>query len=144
MRLNWSGRFARLVVGTSLAIGCAESLNAASGDWPQWRGPKRDNLSTETGLLKDWPAGGPPLAWEIKGLGGGYSSLSVAGGKIFTMGSFVNNPDAPPPPVVLGPNGKPKRPPVDETTSVLAFDLAGKPLWKTKVGPTGGGGGYVG
>src|SRR6185437_14185453 len=98
----------------------------------------------ETGLLKDWPREGPPQAWEIKGLGGGYSSVSVAAGKIFTMGSYPNNPAAPPPEVKLDKNGKKIRPPVDETTAVLAFDLAGKPLWSTKIGPTGGGGGYVG
>lgn len=67
------------------------TCSAIAGDWPQWRGPNRDDISTETGLLKAWPAGGPPLAWKARGLGVGYSSVAVAGGKIFTMG---DSPDA--------------------------------------------------
>jgi outer membrane protein assembly factor BamB len=59
---------------------------AASGDWPQWRGPNRDAVSSETGLLADWPDEGPPLVWTEKGLGRGMSSVSVAGGRIYTMG----------------------------------------------------------
>ena len=43
----------------------------AGGEWPQWRGPDRTNVSTETGLLKEWPAGGPTLAWKAEGLGQG-------------------------------------------------------------------------
>ena len=58
---------------------------AAPADWPQWRGPNRDGISPSTGLLKEWPADGPPLAWRIGGLGKGLSSVSIAGGKIFTM-----------------------------------------------------------
>ena len=61
------------------------SLPALAADWPQWRGPKRDDISKETGLLKEWPKDGPPLAWEVKGLGGGYSAPSVAAGRIFGM-----------------------------------------------------------
>lgn len=63
------------------------SLTAAATphDWPQWRGPKRDGVSTETGLLKDWSKGGPPIAWKQKGLGGGYSAPSVAAGRIYGM-----------------------------------------------------------
>lgn len=65
---------------------------AVSGDfptehsWPQWRGPNRDGLSTEKGLAKQWPAGGPPLVWKANGCGGGFSSVAVAGGRVFTMG----------------------------------------------------------
>jgi outer membrane protein assembly factor BamB len=59
-------------------------VNAA--DWPQWRGPNRDGISTETGLLASWPQGGPPVIWKINGLGEGYSSLAIAGGKIYTQG----------------------------------------------------------
>ncbi|MCH7689406.1 MAG: PQQ-binding-like beta-propeller repeat protein, partial [Planctomycetes bacterium] len=57
-----------------------------SGYWPQWRGPNRDNKSTETGLLKEWPKEGPPLVWKVEGLGAGIGSVSVAGGRIFTTG----------------------------------------------------------
>lgn len=59
---------------------------AAGGAWPQWRGPNRDGISKETGLLKAWPEGGPPLVWKATGAGRGYSSLSVAGNRFYTMG----------------------------------------------------------
>jgi outer membrane protein assembly factor BamB len=61
-------------------------------DWPQWRGPNRDGVSTETGLLRQWPQGGPKLLWNSKevngkkGIGRGYSTVSVANGRIFTIG----------------------------------------------------------
>jgi outer membrane protein assembly factor BamB len=54
--------------------------------WPQWRGPNRDGISKETGLLKQWPAQGPPLVWKASGAGRGYSSFSIADGKLYTMG----------------------------------------------------------
>src|SRR5262245_14459553 len=57
-----------------------------SGPWPQFRGPKRDNISPATGLLTEWPGNGPPLAWKREGLGVGYASVSLANGKIYTMG----------------------------------------------------------
>jgi outer membrane protein assembly factor BamB len=56
------------------------------GDWPQWRGPNRDGISKETGLLKQWPADGPPLVWKATGAGRGYSTMSIAKGRIYTMG----------------------------------------------------------
>jgi outer membrane protein assembly factor BamB len=54
-------------------------------DWPQWRGPERNAISRETGLLQTWPTGGPPLAWKVEGLGGGYTTPSVAAGRVFGM-----------------------------------------------------------
>lgn len=57
-----------------------------AGDWPQWRGPNRDGKSSDTGLLKQWPAGGPVLAWKATGLGAGYSGVAVVGDRIYTMG----------------------------------------------------------
>lgn len=56
------------------------------GNWPQWRGPNRDGISKETGLLKQWPAEGPPLVWKATGAGRGYSSFAVSDGRLFTMG----------------------------------------------------------
>jgi outer membrane protein assembly factor BamB len=53
-------------------------------DWPQWRGPQRDGLSRETGLLSTWPAGGPRVLWT-KPIGRGFSSLAIAGGRLYTM-----------------------------------------------------------
>jgi outer membrane protein assembly factor BamB len=70
-----------------LAAALLIAATAAASDWPQWRGPNRDDVSTETGLLKRWPEGGPPLAWTAKNLGLGWGTPSVAEGKIFGIGT---------------------------------------------------------
>lgn len=54
-------------------------------DWPQWQGRDRDGMSREVGLLQEWPAEGPPIAWRVDGLGGGDSAPSIADGRIFGM-----------------------------------------------------------
>ena len=59
---------------------------ARAGDWPQWRGPDRSGVSTDTGLLQSWPDGGPKLLWEGGAVGEGFSSLAISGERIFTMG----------------------------------------------------------
>ncbi len=69
-----------------LTLHIAAAAQAVAGDWPQWRGPNRDGISKESGLLKQWAPEGPPLAWKAAGAGGGYSSFAVAGGRIYTMG----------------------------------------------------------
>jgi outer membrane protein assembly factor BamB len=82
-----------LLAALSLAISaCAEpnkpvspTTSGGSYDWPQWRGPQRDDLNKESDLLKDWPKGGPKLVWEMKDLGGGYCTPSISGGRIFSM-----------------------------------------------------------
>ena len=84
---------------------------ATGDDWPQWRGSARNGMSAETGLLQSWPEGGPPLAWKASGLGAGFSSLAVAGGRVFTMGDQ------------------------DESQYVIALDESGRHLWKQKIGP---------
>lgn len=61
--------------------------NLGLEDWPQWRGVNRDGKSAERGLLKSWPQGGPPRAWQAAGAGEGYSSFSVAGGRLYTLGA---------------------------------------------------------
>ena len=61
--------------------------SAVAGDWPQWRGPKRDDSNTETGLLKQWPATGPKRVWSFENAGMGYAGFSVAAGKLFTNGT---------------------------------------------------------
>lgn len=63
----------------------AISIAAQPFDWPQWQGPERNATSKETGLLKEWPKAGPPLAWKVGGLGGGDSTPSVASGRIYGM-----------------------------------------------------------
>lgn len=85
--------------------------NRALDDWPQWRGPNRDGISAERGLLKSWPAGGPPLAWRATGAGEGYSSFAVANGRLYTLGARGGR------------------------EYVLAYDVAtGKQLWATDHG----------
>ena len=61
-------------------------IEAARGEWSRWRGPNGDGVSAEKGLLTEWPNEGPPLVWQAKGFGGGFSSVAVAGGKVFTLG----------------------------------------------------------
>jgi outer membrane protein assembly factor BamB len=67
-----------------LAAGQALTAHARADDWPNWRGPHHDGISLETGLLKSWPVDGPKLLWQAE-LSGGYSSVSVAGGRVFTQ-----------------------------------------------------------
>jgi len=78
--------------------------------WPQFRGPRRDSISTETGLLKKWPADGPPLIWKYSDCGRGFSGISIAEGKIFSAGDF----------------GKQEM--------LFALSLDGKLLWKSPNG----------
>jgi outer membrane protein assembly factor BamB len=89
-------------------------LSAVAGDWPQWRGPGRDGHSTDTDLIKQWPAGGPRLAWKTAELGKGYSGVSVAGDRLYTMGDK------------------------DAAGFLLALSAAdGKVLWSAKIGAAG-------
>ncbi len=60
---------------------------AVADDWPQWRGPHRDDVSRETGLLKTWPKDGPKLLWTIRDAGIGYSSVAVVGDTLYSMGA---------------------------------------------------------
>jgi len=73
-----------LVIGAASAAWCW-TTTAWSADSPQWQGPDRNAISKETGLLKEWPKEGPPLATKIKGLGGGDSAPAVVAGRIIGM-----------------------------------------------------------
>jgi len=82
---------AMAVIGLALGQSRSKSEERGSqvavqgpGYWPEFRGPNRDNISSDVGLLKRWPSGGPPLAWKATGLGSGFSSVSVAGGRLYT------------------------------------------------------------
>src|SRR5262245_35899146 len=105
-------RVAALAVPAALVLSLpAVVSNRPLEDWPQWRGPNRDGRSVEKGLLKAWPAGGPPLAWQITGAGEGYSSFSVSNGRLYTLGARGG------------------------TEYTFAFDAAsGKKLWETPNG----------
>lgn len=78
--------------------------------WPQWRGPRRDGISDETGLLQSWPEGGPKLLWTAEGLGRGYSSSVISKGAICLTGD------------------------VGKELHVFALGLGGKPKWTAKNG----------
>src|SRR5262245_38890209 len=71
----------RRTLATVLLLFSIAPLTAA--DWPQWRGPNRDGVSTETGLLKEWPKAGPKLAWKADLGGVGYGSPVIVGDKLF-------------------------------------------------------------
>lgn len=87
----------------------------AAADWPQWRGPNRDDVSAEKGLLAAWPAGGPALVWKATGLGAGHGGVSTAGTRIFTMGDRAGSSFA------------------------VALDRAGGTVvWTAKIGRAGG------
>src|ERR1044071_9401907 len=63
------------------------STSIMADDWPQWRGPQRNGTSSETGLLKDWPASGPALRWKATNIGSGYAAPSVVGDQIYVLGN---------------------------------------------------------
>ncbi len=89
----------------------------ATADWPQFHGPARDSICREKGLLQTWPEGGPKLLWTLEGLGRGYSTISIADGKLFTMGDRLDSSGS-------------------EMQFVIVFDLQSrKELWATPVGP---------
>jgi len=97
-----------------VALGCAAWLAGGVGsaaDWPQFHGLRRDNISTETGLLKQWPEEGPKLLWTARGIGEGFSTVAVAGGLIYTTGN------------------------IGDDTVITALDLDGKPRWQARNGP---------
>jgi outer membrane protein assembly factor BamB len=68
----------------SASFAAAPPPSTRPSQWPQWRGPNRDGVSTETGLLTAWPAEGPKVLWKAKA-GDGYSSLVVDAGRAYTL-----------------------------------------------------------
>ena len=63
------------------------ALPALANDWPQWRGPNRDDISKETGLLKSWPKEGPKLLWTCTEAGTGFAGPAIIGDRLYTMGA---------------------------------------------------------
>ena len=110
-------RFVLFATLTLALAGLASHMPAASGvaagNWPQWRGPQRNGLSPDIGLLASWPQSGPTLAWTGRGLGAGFSSLAVVGGRIYTMGD--------------------RR---DGQYAIALNEENGQPIWSTRVGGT--------
>jgi outer membrane protein assembly factor BamB len=78
----------RVINAIVIALGLAVSVHTqapVSTDWPQWRGPERNGLSREVGLAREWPATGPPELWTATGLGAGYGTVAVSGGRLFVQ-----------------------------------------------------------
>lgn len=91
------------------------SVTGSAADWPQWRGPQRDGNSKDTGLLKQWPAEGPKLLWQVNDIGDGYSTPIVVGDRIYLMSN----------------NGM-------ENEFVAAHSTKdGKVIWTTRIGNVG-------
>ncbi len=83
-----------LLTAASLCLligGAAKSVHADPTDWPQWRGPQRDGHAAPQMLAQSWPDEGPKLKWQASDLGAGYSSVSVADGRLYTMGTNETN-----------------------------------------------------
>ncbi len=93
-----------------LALPQAAPADEAACSWPQFHGPKRDNVSPETGLLTRWPEGGPDLLWQAEGIGHGFTTVSIADGLIYTAGNL------------------------DEETVITAVGLDGKIRWQVANG----------
>jgi outer membrane protein assembly factor BamB len=109
MNMKTRREFGRLVLG-----GLATATAARALDWPQFRGPNQDGVSTEKGILQDWPAGGPKLLWDVTGVGNGYSAVSTAGDRIATCGEVGG-----------------------QSSAILLSAKDGSKLWLTPLGQTG-------
>ena len=87
-RLSWILASLLLTSTASLlfAVQAGKTADAKALDWTQFRGPKRNGHSADTGLLKEWPANGPALLWKSSNLGVGFSSVCHSGARVYTMG----------------------------------------------------------
>ncbi len=99
-------------LAVALGLCCVVGFAA---DWPQWRGPHRDGISAESGLLQDWPKDGPRLIWHQEALGDGYATPAVVGSRLYLMANRGND---------------------DEFVQARAV-ADGKPLWTTRLGNVG-------
>lgn len=106
-RLGFHLAFVTLLLGVA-ALAAAEPAGQPS--WPEFHGPGRSNISPDTGLLKRWPEGGPPLVWRYGQCGEGYSGVSIAEGMIFTAGDF------------------------DDAEMLVTLDMRGKLVWQAPNG----------
>jgi outer membrane protein assembly factor BamB len=88
----------------------AQLIASSESGWPQFRGPRRDGICDERGLLQSWPEGGPKLLWSVTNLGRGFSSPSISRERLYITGD------------------------VGEELHLFAFDLNGAPLWKATNG----------
>jgi outer membrane protein assembly factor BamB len=94
---------------------CRVYARRSPADWPQWRGPERNGISKESGLLKEWPKGGPKLLWQIKDIGYGYSTPAVVGSRLYLISNHGDD---------------------NEFVQALEVD-GGKQVWSQKLGKVG-------
>ncbi len=104
-----------IIASVCLCLSALPATSSATSDWPQWRGPDRSGVSTEKGLLKQWPAGGPKLLWQVNDIGDGYSTPVVVGTRIYLMSNTGMD---------------------NEFVQALSTQ-DGKPIWTTRVGNVG-------
>lgn len=102
---------ALLIITCTLAI-----LPAHAKDWPQWRGPDRTGVSSETDLLDQWSAEGPKLLWSRTDLGGGYSTPAIVGDRLYILGSSDLE---------------------NEFVQALDTSAEGKQVWSRRIGKVG-------
>ncbi len=112
--LTLRNSIAAALIATS---GLVLSTSSQAADWPTFRGADRTAVAPDTGLLTAWPEGGPKLLWESKGTGRGYSSLAIAGDRIYTLGDRSSLAEG------------------DNSEFLLCFSRNdGSPVWKLKTG----------
>ncbi|MCS6866539.1 MAG: PQQ-binding-like beta-propeller repeat protein [Gemmataceae bacterium] len=100
--------------GCTFAILCSLTIALSAADWPQWRGPNRDGISHDTGLLQEWPKEGPKLRWKRTDIGPGYSSPVVVAGRVYIQTTK------------------------DKDEYALCLDeKTGQDIWKTPIGKVG-------
>ena len=88
------------------------TVRAAEGPWPQWRGPQRDDISSETGLLQSWPDDGPKKLWSSDDCGLGYSGPAIVGDRLYILGAR------------------------DSEEMLLCLDvITGEEIWASSIGP---------
>ncbi len=108
-------RLLTIIASVCLCVSTLSATSSATSDWPQWRGPDRSGVSPERGLLKQWPAGGPKLLWQVNDIGDGYSTPAVVGTRIYLMSNTGMD---------------------NEFVQALSTQ-DGKPIWTTRVGNVG-------
>ncbi len=100
---------------SAVSVTGSANRGASTSDWSQWRGPERNGISHESGLLKQWPKEGPKLLWQVNDIGDGYSTPAVVGTRIYLMSN---------------------RGLENEFVQALSTQ-DGKPIWTTRVGNVG-------
>lgn len=104
-----------LFLPLSISLICSTAYGAATApaaDWPQWRGPNRDDRSPDKSILKNWPSNGPKQLWLFSNAGLGYAGFSIVADRLYTVGAR------------------------EDVEHVICLDATtGKELWAAPLGP---------